>query len=58
MKTIISPPRETNDESLRAFFTEICDVINTRLGNIPDDSTASTTAGVVSDFNELLEVLR
>lgn len=58
MKTIIQPPREVNEESLRSFFTEICDVLNRRFGNIQDDSTASTTAGVVSDLNDLLEVLR
>lgn len=58
MKTIIKPPHEITTESLRAFITELCNVLNSRFGNIPDDSTASDVSGVVSDLNDLLDVLR
>lgn len=58
MKTIIKPPVVINEVTLRMFIKELCDVLNQRLGNIPDDSEASDTAGVVSDLNDLLEVLR
>lgn len=58
MKTIISPPPVINNETLISFLQEICDVINMRLGNIPDDSTATDVTGAVSDLNALMEVLR
>lgn len=58
MKKIITPPDEVTPENIRAFFIELCNVINDRFGNIPDDSDAVDTAGAVSDLNDLLEVLR
>lgn len=58
MKIIIKPPDEVTPENIRAFFIELCNVINDRFGNIPEDSEAVDTAGVVSDLNALMEVLR
>jgi hypothetical protein len=58
MKTLITPPREINEQTLRAFLTELCDIINMRFGDIPEDSTAVDIAGLVADFNGLLERLR
>jgi hypothetical protein len=58
MKIIIAPPREITNETLRRFINELCDVINSRFGNIPDDSTASDAAGAVDDLNALQDILR
>jgi hypothetical protein len=58
MKTLLIPPREINDQTLRIFFRDLCEVINQRFGNIPDDSTASDVPGVVIDLNALQDILR
>lgn len=58
MKTLIIPPKEINNDTMRAFCNEICELLNQRFGNIPDDSEATDAAGAVVDLNALLEVLR
>lgn len=58
MKRILVPPDEINNQTVRAFFIDIANEFNKRLGNIPDDSTAADVATVVEDLNSLLDVLR
>lgn len=57
-KKILVPPMQINDQSIRRFFNDIANAFNERLGSIPDDSTAADVPTLLSDFNELLEVLR
>jgi hypothetical protein len=58
VKILITPPREINEYTIRNFFVTVCNVINKRLGNIPDDSEATDVAGVVEDLNALQDILR
>ena len=51
-KRIIRPPADDR------WKTQASNIINKLVGGIPSDSTASDVAGIVSDFNALLAVLR
>lgn len=72
MKELVRPPLKintiTNDPKLMEIYgavkglqlwaEQISRVINNLVSNIPSDSTAVDVAGIVSDFNDLLAVLR
>lgn len=45
-------------DALVKWAEQVTNVINNLVANTPDDSTASDVAGIVSDFNDLLAVLR
>ena len=51
-KIVLRPPAD--DEWKR----QVSALFNKMISNIPADSTASDVAGVVSDLNDLLAVLR
>lgn len=52
VKRVLRPP--ANDEWKR----QVSALINKMVGGVPEDSTATDTAGIVADFNELLALLR
>lgn len=56
MTDFIIPPAGENE--LEKFYQELCRIVNKKRPVIPDDSTASDVAGIVSDFNDLLAALR
>lgn len=55
MSDFVTPPGKGEEER---FYQELCRVVNKKRPVIPDDSTASDVAGIVSDFNTLLANLR
>ena len=56
MADTLRPPE--NESELERFYQELCRVVNKKKPVVPDDSTASDIAGIVSDFNDLLAALR
>ena len=69
MKTLVRPPiplnRDNSVDSIRLsvvgiqrWSEQVSRAINNLVSNIPTDSTAVDVAGVVSDLNDLLAVLR
>lgn len=45
-------------DALRKWAEQVSVVINNLVGSVPDDSTAVDVAGIVSDFNDLLAVIK
>lgn len=56
MSDFLKPP--DNQGEIERFRQELCRIMNKRRLAVPDDSTASDVAGIVSDFNSLLAALR
>lgn len=55
---IQAPAIGTNTEQLTKTVAQLCNLVNKLVGAVPVDSTASDVAGIVSDHNDLLAVLR
>ena len=58
METIQSPRPGESLEQLTKTVQQLCNLVNKLIGSVPIDSVAGDVAGVVTDLNALLAVLR